>query len=103
MGTPIAKPYQGPADGRFSSRSLEVVPGPGYLAIEIAKSGTYSATGLDISHSFVRIARENARKARPARMSIATTLPRAIVNRTAEKPATTAPHQETRDAVDERG
>jgi ubiquinone/menaquinone biosynthesis C-methylase UbiE len=41
---------------------LEVAPGPGYLAIEMAKRG-YKVTGLDISESFVRIAREGARKA----------------------------------------
>jgi ubiquinone/menaquinone biosynthesis C-methylase UbiE len=41
-------------------RVLEVAPGPGFCAIEIAKSGRYSVTGLDISESFVRIARENA-------------------------------------------
>ncbi len=45
------------------ARVLEVAPGPGYLAIEIAKLGDYSVSGLDISHSFVRIAAENARKA----------------------------------------
>ncbi len=45
------------------ARVLEVAPGPGYLAIEIAKMGDYSVWGLDISHSFVRIAAENARKA----------------------------------------
>src|SRR5262249_6178832 len=38
---------------------LEVAPGPGYLAIELAKRG-YHVTTLDISRSFVRIARENA-------------------------------------------
>lgn len=38
---------------------LEVAPGPGYLAIELAKRG-YTVTALDISQSFVRIARENA-------------------------------------------
>ena len=38
---------------------LEVAPGPGYLAIEIAKSGRKVAA-LDISKSFVRIPRENA-------------------------------------------
>ncbi len=42
---------------------LEVAPGPGYLAIEIAKMGDYRVSGLDISHSFVRIAAGNARKA----------------------------------------
>jgi ubiquinone/menaquinone biosynthesis C-methylase UbiE len=38
---------------------LEVAPGPGYLSIEMAKRG-YTVTALDISKSFVRIARENA-------------------------------------------
>ena len=45
------------------ARVLEVAPGPGYLAIEIAKMGDYKVSGLDIRHSFVRIAAENARKA----------------------------------------
>jgi len=45
------------------ARVLEVAPGPGYLAIEIAKMGDYRVWGLDISHSFVHIATENARKA----------------------------------------
>jgi ubiquinone/menaquinone biosynthesis C-methylase UbiE len=44
------------------SSILEVAPGPGYLAIEIAKRGNYRVVGLDISHSFVRIASENARR-----------------------------------------
>jgi ubiquinone/menaquinone biosynthesis C-methylase UbiE len=48
------------------SRVLEVAPGPGYLAIEIARSGDYQVTGLDISKSFVRIATENARTAEVA-------------------------------------
>ncbi len=49
---------------RLSSgaRVLEVAPGPGYLAIELAKRG-YSVTTLDISKSFVRIAQENAIRA----------------------------------------
>jgi ubiquinone/menaquinone biosynthesis C-methylase UbiE len=42
---------------------LEIAPGPGYLAIELAKLGPYSITGLDISKSFVRIATDNARRA----------------------------------------
>jgi ubiquinone/menaquinone biosynthesis C-methylase UbiE len=45
------------------SRVLEVAPGPGYLAIEIARRGTYQVTGLDISHTFVEIASRNAREA----------------------------------------
>ena len=43
-------------------RVLEVAPGPGYLAIEIAQSGRQVAA-LDISKSFVRMARENASRA----------------------------------------
>src|SRR5689334_18157594 len=42
------------------ARILEVAPGPGFLSIELAKSGRYQVTGLDISESFVRIARDNA-------------------------------------------
>jgi ubiquinone/menaquinone biosynthesis C-methylase UbiE len=42
---------------------LEVAPGPGYFAIELAKLGKYNITGLDISVTFVEIARKNAREA----------------------------------------
>jgi ubiquinone/menaquinone biosynthesis C-methylase UbiE len=42
---------------------LEVAPGPGFCAIELARSHRYAVTGLDISESFVRIARENAKTA----------------------------------------
>jgi ubiquinone/menaquinone biosynthesis C-methylase UbiE len=42
---------------------LEVAPGPGYLAIELAKLGRYRVVGLDISATFVRMATENAKKA----------------------------------------
>jgi ubiquinone/menaquinone biosynthesis C-methylase UbiE len=45
------------------SRILEVAPGPGYLAIEIARRGAYRISGLDISHTFVEIADRNAREA----------------------------------------
>src|SRR6266540_2420572 len=45
------------------SRILEVAPGPGYLAIELARLGTYRVVGLDISKSFVQMAAENAAKA----------------------------------------
>jgi ubiquinone/menaquinone biosynthesis C-methylase UbiE len=41
------------------SRVLEVAPGPGYLAVELAGLGGYAVTGLDISHTFVEIARQN--------------------------------------------
>lgn len=39
---------------------LEVAPGPGYLAIELARAGRCSVAGLDISKTFVEIARQNA-------------------------------------------
>jgi ubiquinone/menaquinone biosynthesis C-methylase UbiE len=42
---------------------LEVAPGPGYLAIELAKTGGYRVVGLDISHTFVEIARRGAAEA----------------------------------------
>ena len=45
------------------SAVLEVAPGPGYLSIELAKLGSYAITGLDISHSMVKIAGEKAAKA----------------------------------------
>jgi ubiquinone/menaquinone biosynthesis C-methylase UbiE len=45
------------------SRVLEVAPGPGYFAIELARLGRYHIVGLDISHSFVRIATVNAKAA----------------------------------------
>lgn len=44
------------------ARVLEVAPGPGYLAIALARRG-YAVTGVDISGSFVRIASENAARA----------------------------------------
>lgn len=50
------------------SSVLEVAPGPGYFCIELAKlaqtkPGGYSITGLDISHTFVEIARKKAAEA----------------------------------------
>ncbi len=45
---------------------LEVAPGPGYLAIELARTGKYRVTGLDISKTFVEIAQANARTANVA-------------------------------------
>jgi ubiquinone/menaquinone biosynthesis C-methylase UbiE len=45
------------------SAVLEVAPGPGYLAIELARRGSYKVAGLDISRSFVSMAAENARRA----------------------------------------
>jgi ubiquinone/menaquinone biosynthesis C-methylase UbiE len=44
------------------ARVLEVAPGPGYLAIELARRGL-RVTAVDISHSFVRIAGDHARAA----------------------------------------
>jgi ubiquinone/menaquinone biosynthesis C-methylase UbiE len=45
------------------SRVLGIAPGPGYQAIELAKLGAFTITGVDISEDFVRIASENARAA----------------------------------------
>src|SRR5580658_4537169 len=45
------------------SRVLEIAPGPGYLAIELARLTVCRMIGIDISHSFVRIATEKAEKA----------------------------------------
>src|SRR3954466_6912499 len=38
---------------------LEVAPGPGFFAVELARRG-FHVTGLDISHTMVEIARENS-------------------------------------------
>jgi ubiquinone/menaquinone biosynthesis C-methylase UbiE len=45
------------------AKILEIAPGPGYLAIALARLGRYDITGLDISRSFVTIATENAAEA----------------------------------------
>jgi ubiquinone/menaquinone biosynthesis C-methylase UbiE len=42
---------------------LEVAPGPGFLAVELARDARYRVTGLDISRTFVEIARKNAAEA----------------------------------------
>ncbi len=39
---------------------LEVAPGPGYFAIELARAGNFRVTGLDISATFVDLARRSA-------------------------------------------
>src|ERR1700733_9014861 len=43
---------------------LEIAPGPGYFAIELARAGNFRITGLDISATFVDLARKNAADAR---------------------------------------
>jgi ubiquinone/menaquinone biosynthesis C-methylase UbiE len=48
---------------RSGARVLEIAPGPGYLAIALAKLGDFDIVGLDISRSFVRIASQNAAEA----------------------------------------
>jgi ubiquinone/menaquinone biosynthesis C-methylase UbiE len=45
------------------SAILEVAPGPGYLAIELAKLDHFKVVGLDISKKFVEIAQMKAREA----------------------------------------
>ena len=42
---------------------LEVAPGPGFFAIELAKLGVFKISGLDVSRTFVEIARANAQQA----------------------------------------
>ncbi|WP_217695741.1 class I SAM-dependent methyltransferase [Mycobacterium sp. SP-6446] len=42
---------------------LEVAPGPGYFAVEMAKGAAYRVTGLDISRTMVELARKNAAEA----------------------------------------
>jgi ubiquinone/menaquinone biosynthesis C-methylase UbiE len=51
--------------GRLSDGAsvLEIAPGPGYLAIELAKLGNFRITGIDYSHTFVAICRANAEAA----------------------------------------
>lgn len=46
------------------SAVLELAPGPGYFALELAKSSSCQITGLDISKTFVEIARHNAEEAK---------------------------------------
>lgn len=48
---------------RYGSSVLEVAPGPGYFAIELAKLGDFKITGLDISRTLIEIATENAKNA----------------------------------------
>jgi ubiquinone/menaquinone biosynthesis C-methylase UbiE len=57
----MAKQFTGliPAGGKV----LEIAPGPGFFCIQLAKLGNYQITGVDISKSFVEIARENAARA----------------------------------------
>jgi ubiquinone/menaquinone biosynthesis C-methylase UbiE len=42
---------------------LEVAPGPGYFAVELAQLGPYRITGLDVSSTFVELAQQSAGRA----------------------------------------
>jgi ubiquinone/menaquinone biosynthesis C-methylase UbiE len=44
------------------SRVLEVAPGPGYLAVEMARLG-FDVTGVDLSATFVQLATDASRRA----------------------------------------
>jgi ubiquinone/menaquinone biosynthesis C-methylase UbiE len=44
------------------ARVLEVAPGPGYLAVELARLG-FDVTGVDLSATFVQLASDAARRA----------------------------------------
>jgi len=46
------------------SSILEMAPGSGYFAIELANVGSYRVTGLDISKTFVEIANSHAKEAK---------------------------------------
>lgn len=48
---------------KAGARVLEIAPGPGYLAIELARLTGCRMIGLDISKTFVEIATQNAEKA----------------------------------------
>lgn len=41
---------------------LEVAPGPGFFAVEMARTGRCKVTGLDVSRTFVELAREYAKE-----------------------------------------
>lgn len=41
------------------SSILEIAPGPGFLSIELARGERHRVTGLDISRTFVELARKN--------------------------------------------
>ena len=45
------------------SEVLEVAPGPGFFSIELAKRGQFRVAALDLSRTFVEIARGNAAEA----------------------------------------
>jgi ubiquinone/menaquinone biosynthesis C-methylase UbiE len=45
---------------RAGAEVLEVAPGPGFFATELAKLGDFRITGMDISQTMVDIAAENA-------------------------------------------
>ncbi len=55
-----AQAAQVTAGARAGAEILEVAPGPGYMAIEMSRLGSFKVIGLDISHTMVDIARENA-------------------------------------------
>jgi ubiquinone/menaquinone biosynthesis C-methylase UbiE len=42
---------------------LEVAPGPGFLSVELARNPQLHVTALEISHTFVELARRNAAEA----------------------------------------
>jgi ubiquinone/menaquinone biosynthesis C-methylase UbiE len=48
---------------RNGSDVLEVAPGPGFFAVELAQRGEFHITGLDISQTLVEIACDHARSA----------------------------------------
>lgn len=73
-----AQAAQVTAGARSGADILEVAPGPGYMAIEMSRLDSFKVTGLDISHTMVDIARENAAAAGASidfRLGDVTTMP----------------------------
>lgn len=49
------------ADLPDGAQILEIAPGPGYLTVELARSGRFRVSAVDLSHTFVDIATAYAR------------------------------------------
>jgi len=45
---------------RDGASVLEIAPGPGYMSIELAKTGNYHITGMDISVDMIELCKKNA-------------------------------------------
>ena len=50
------------ADAAAGAAVLEIAPGPGYTAIELAKMGDFAVCGMDLSADFIAICKANAER-----------------------------------------